>query len=625
MRYLYLLLLLTITLRANAQDDRMDKIRTRLNQVAASDTAFLAEVDFSVGNLPLGELIRNIAKVNQLNISVKNANNLTVNINLSRIRIVDLLEFLCRDYNLDMDAVGNIVSLYPHIIPPPLPPEPKIEYRKDSMLLSYDLINVPLNEVAKRIAAASGVNTVVPPALFTKRVSGYVVSMPVESALATLAESNDLDYYKNTQGVGSFAAQLPGNGDGGGSGLPARRRDFAKNQLDVDSLGMISAQIDQANIYDVLRSLCDKLGLNYYFISPVNAQTSLYLQEVGLNTLLKVLFTGTPYTWYEEEGIFMFGAVADTKLYATQVIQLQYRTVTRLLEAIPSSLKSSVQAQVFPDLNSIIVSGDRREVARVEQFIKSVDRTVPLIMIDVIIVETGKNISHEAGISVGVGDGPAQNSGTLSPGIGMNLNSSGINKLINVFNGFGSMNLGPVSANFYADIKFLEENGTIKIQHTPKLSTLNGHEAILKSGETKYYKEVSSNFVGVQNPIATNSYTWKSIDANMTIKIVPFVSGNDEITLSIEIEQREFLPIKTTKSDEDAPPGTSVRSFASEIRVQSEDMVLLGGIERSERVKSTRGLPYIARVPVLKWIFGKTEDKDLLSKLNIFIKPTVIH
>lgn len=53
-------------------------------------------------------------------------------------------------------------------------------------------------------------------------------------------------------------------------------------------------------------------------------------------------------------------------------------------------------------------------------------------------------------------------------------------------------------------------------------------------------------------------------------------------------------------------------------------MVLLGGIDRNTQVKGTSGLPFIARVPVLKWIFGQTKDNKTEHKLNVFIKPTVI-
>ena len=182
------------------------------------------------------------------------------------------------------------------------------------------------------------------------------------------------------------------------------------------------------------------------------------------------------------------------------------------------------------------------------------------------------------------------------------------------------MNLAKVAPDFYMSLQFLEENGTIKLYSTPKLSTLNGHEASLSSGETQYYKEVQNNYYGTQNPIQSEAYTWKSVDANLDIKVTPYVSKDKHITMEIEITQTEF----TAREEKNAPPGTATRSFKSIVKVCNEEMVLLGGIDRNSREKTSRGLPFIARVPVLKWLFGKHKNNKIERRLNIFIKPTVI-
>ena len=53
-------------------------------------------------------------------------------------------------------------------------------------------------------------------------------------------------------------------------------------------------------------------------------------------------------------------------------------------------------------------------------------------------------------------------------------------------------------------------------------------------------------------------------------------------------------------------------------------MVLLGGIDRQSHEKSSQGLPFIARVPVLKWIFGTHKNNRQERRLNVFIKPIVV-
>ncbi len=617
-RIFFVLLLCSLSAAVHGQDDRLKALRSDLDLLVEVDTAFRAEVDLSVGNMPLGELLRNVAKASRVSIVVRGGGEMTVNCNLARARIDDLLYFLCKQYNLTLDITGNIVTVYPYMPPPPEVPGPRVTFDRDSSRISYDLRNVPLEQVVRLVADASGVNLVVPPQLIHKPVSGYTKELPVSEAIMTLAEANDLEAFR--VGPSRWALDPPKTAPTPGE-TSLRSRELTSDQLEIDSMGRITLQVRQGNTADILASLCDQLGLNYYFISPVNGQTTLYLREVELHTLLKVLFTGTDYSYYEEEGILMFGASKENVLASARVVQMQNRTVNRLPEAIPPELKKGVQLQVFPDLNSLVLSGDQRLVARVEQFLKSVDKTVPLVTIEVIIVDATKSRNNEQGISLGVGEAPTVTKGTFSPGLDLTLGASAINSLIQSFNGFGAVNLGKVNANFYANLLLLEGNGSIELQSTPKLATLNGHEAELKSGERRFYKEVNESLMGSQNPIQTSSYTWKSIDADLVLKIVPLVSGNDEITLTIELEQTEF----TAKEEKDAPPGTATRSFKSEIRAQNEDMILLGGIERTSSEKSASGLPFIARVPILKFLFGESKDNKEVRKLNIFIKPTVIY
>ena len=129
-----------------------------------------------------------------------------------------------------------------------------------------------------------------------------------------------------------------------------------------------------------------------------------------------------------------------------------------------------------------------------------------------------------------------------------------------------------------------------------------------------------NNYYGTQNPISSESYQWKSVDANLSIKVTPYVSTDRHITLEIEFEQTEF----TGRESEDAPPATATRSFKSIVKVQNEEMVLLGGLDRNSMEKSSRGIPFLARVPVIKWFFGKEKRNKVERTLNVFIKPTVV-
>ena len=380
----------------------------------------------------------------------------------------------------------------------------------------------------------------------------------------------------------------------------------------------VAARIARGDVQDVILDLCDELELNYYFQSPVNLTAGVWVDGTDFETLLSVLLKGSPYSYYTERDIWIFGAAASDGLSSATVLPLVYRAVSKVEEIIPEALKQNVAVKTFPDLNALILSGDRRDVARVETFLRSVDKPVPMVTMEILIADVTKSRIHEIGLGAGVGDKAVKTSGTLSPGVDMTFGANAVNDLLGRIR--GTVNLGRVTPNFYLSLQALEEDGVVRLLSTPKLSTLNGHEATLTSGETQYYKEVQNNYYGTQNPISSESYQWKSVDANLSIKVTPYVSEDRQITLEIEFEQTEF----TDRNVEDAPPGTATRSFKSIVKVQNEEMVLLGGLDRNTMENSSRGVPFLARVPVIKWFFGKEKRNKVERTLNIFIKPTVV-
>lgn len=578
---------------------RLSRIDSELAALVGRDSTFRREVDVTSGRLSLSELLRNIARASGVNVSVRGVENIPVSCNFRRARVDDLVRFLCREYRLDAAASGNILSIFPAAAPTAPAPDP---------------------DVAKKIARLSARNVIVPEPLYDCKVSGYVRRMPFDEALRTLAAVNGLLAKRDAQDVWTLWREEPAAQGGKMSAGPAymRRRQFTPNELRVDSLGRITARIARGNVQDVILDLCDELELNYYFQSPVNLTAGVWVDGTDFETLLSVLLKGSPYSYYTERGIWIFGAAASDGLSSSAVLPLVYRSVSKVEEIIPEALKQNVAVKTFPDLNALILSGDRRDVARVETFLRSVDKPVPMVTMEILIADVTKSKIHEIGVGAGVGDKAVKTSGTLSPGVDMTFGANAVNDLLGRIR--GTVNLGRVTPNFYLSLQALEEDGVVRLLSTPKLSTLNGHEATLTSGETQYYKEVQNNYYGTQNPISSESYQWKSVDANLSIKVTPYVSEDRQITLEIEFEQTEF----TDRTAEDAPPGTATRSFKSIVKVQNEEMVLLGGLDRNTMERSSRGVPFLARVPVIKWFFGKEKRNKVERTLNIFIKPTVV-
>ena len=166
-------------------------------------------------------------------------------------------------------------------------------------------------------------------------------------------------------------------------------------------------------------------------------------------------------------------------------------------------------------------------------------------------------------------------------------------------------------------IKALESNGILEKSSTPKISTLNGHEATLVIGTTAYYEQAQ---VSITNTNSGNNIAQSKVyiptEANLSISVKPFVSADEHVTLEVKVEQSDFLG----RVSEDAPPGKSTESFESMIRVKNGEMILIGRIRQEKKlVILVVGVPLLSRIPVIKWFFSSSREKEKeKSKLRIF-------
>jgi type IV pilus assembly protein PilQ len=292
-----------------------------------------------------------------------------------------------------------------------------------------------------------------------------------------------------------------------------------------------------------------------------------------------------------------------------------------ILDIIPEEVKEGLECNIDSELNSIYVTGTGAKIDYFKRFIRSIDKAIPVILIEVMIVEAQTTNTLEAGVTWGLGTEPTTTQGALFPGTDLTLGAQTINKIINGFSSTSVFNFGQVVPNFFATVKAMETNGDLKIKSTPKLATLNGHRASFSNGQTSYYAVVQRNIIGTDNPQTSEIRNYFPIDAKLGLDIKPYVTGNNQVLLDINVIQSTF----GQRIAEDAPPDISSRNFSSVVRMKDQDIAVLGGLEENYSNNSGSGVPFLARIPIIKWLFSKRVREGRKSKLTVFIKPTVIN
>lgn len=304
-----------------------------------------------------------------------------------------------------------------------------------------------------------------------------------------------------------------------------------------------------------------------------------------------------------------------------QVQQSQNGQSQSLLDIVPEEIKADLEFQTDFELNRFYVTGTSTKIERFKAFVKDIDKPVPVVLIEVMIVEVSRNNTVETGVEWGIGSEPTTTQGNIFPNADITLGANTVNRIIGSFDDFGGFNLGKVVPNFFARIKAMESNGNFKILSTPKLATLNGHRASFSNGQTTYYGVTQRDIFGADNPQTSEITNFFPIQAELGLSIKPSVSNDGQVLLDINVIQSSF----GGRVAEDAPPDINSRTFTSIIRMQDQDIAILGGLEETSKVNSGSGVPFLARIPIIKYLFSKRVREARKSKLSVLIKPTVIY
>ena len=562
-----------------------------------------------------------------------------VNTNFFDVEVKDVLLFLIQKYDLEVSFSNNIIS-FNKKAPVEKKPVAKIEkpidvnYNPQNGFLSVKLQNDSLPKVAQRITELSNKNVVLAPNIKEMKVSAYILNRPFDQVMDMLAKSNQLSVSKDENDFYYLEKIDPVITENNQNEPKSNRRRNSRVtspqstgdlELSLNQNGFLNVRAFESDLTSIITQAAELLNINYFFYDkPTDETTTLLANEIDFDQLLNNIFKGKKYTYKKAEGLYLIGQHNTEGLRTTELIQLENRTIELVLATLPKDLTEGIDVKEIVELNGIIVAGSKPRILELKEFIREIDKIVPMVQIEVLIVQYQKSNEVQTGLQAILGEEgkDVQTGGVLFPSTDVTLNSSSINNLIDGFNGFGIFNLGKVTENFYANLSALENNSIITLQSTPKIATLSGHEASVSIGQTSYYFEQNNRLIntGITDNIL-QSGQWKSTDANLSVLIKPFVSKDEQVTLTISVEKSAFLG----RAGENAPPDKATQRFESLVRVKGGDMILLGGLDELDKQNSGSGTPFLSRIPIIKWFFSSRTKSRSKSKLHLFIKPTIVY
>jgi general secretion pathway protein D len=187
--------------------------------------------------------------------------------------------------------------------------------------------------------------------------------------------------------------------------------------------------------------------------------------------------------------------------------------------------------------------------------------------------------------------------------------------------GFKFNSVDDHAGTFTGVLEAFVERGRAEIRSNPTVWVKSGQEAEIQSGDEVPYPQTQI----LPGGVAHTTITFKA--TGVTLKVRPQVVSKDFVTLDINQTVSAILgrePIVNAAGVGTIfAPSFSTRSVRTTLTVRSGEEIAIGGLIRKESTLVRRGLPFLMDIPLLGFLFGRTEDEEFNTEIIFVIKPVV--
>jgi general secretion pathway protein D len=262
--------------------------------------------------------------------------------------------------------------------------------------------------------------------------------------------------------------------------------------------------------------------------------------------------------------------------------------------------------------NAIIVSGTEGDIRLINELIAKIDIILAQVRIEVVIAEVSLTDSATTGISalgLQVQDGKLVGFSGSGAGFGV-TNGTLINAIT------GTSELSAVIA-----LNTTPRKNDTNILSVPTILTTHGKEGKLFVGESR---PVISSYLNDTNAVGTASGTGYRSTVNMQdigiqLSVKPLIGLDGAVQLEVKQEVSDILG--EILIDGNPQPRIGKRTTDSFITAKNGEIIVLGGMQRDSRLKSTSRL---GPLPFIGDLLGSRTNEATRTDLVFFLRPTVL-
>lgn len=282
--------------------------------------------------------------------------------------------------------------------------------------------------------------------------------------------------------------------------------------------------------------------------------------------------------------------------------------------------------------NTLIVTASEPVYNNIRAVIERLDVRRPQIFVEALIVEVTADKAAEFGVQwqnlTGINKSGTNiiggtNFGSTSniKGASANITSVGEGLNIGVVNGTTTIPGVGTVLNLGMLAKALESDSNANILSSPNLMTLDNEEARIVIGQNVPFVTGSYAQTG-SSTTASPFQTIERKDVGLTLKIKPQIMQGGTVKLQI---YQEVSNVLASSLKDTAGPTTNKRSIESNIMVDDNQIVVLGGLIQDSVTDVQSKTPLLGDIPLLGNLFRYETRQHTKTNLMVFIRPYVMY
>jgi type IV pilus assembly protein PilQ len=416
----------------------------------------------------------------------------------------------------------------------------------------------------------------------------------------------------------------------------------------------LSLNFQDIEVRSVLQLIADFTELNLVASDTVNGRITLRLQNVPWDQALDLILK-TKGLDKRKIGNVLLVAPADEiaareklELEAQKQVQelaplkTEYMTInyakaeelSKLLTKEAGFITERGSVAVDKRTNTLIIQETASKLDEIRYMLEQLDIPVRQVLIEARVVIASTDVGEEMGVRwniagssrfgddlaviSGSGAGVEQNVASLNPVEGdtpaytfddVNTpaldfgvkDASASSIAVGIFNDHGLLDV---------ELSALENEGRANVVSTPKVLTADQQTARVASGTEIPYQEAS----------ASGATTTAFKEAVLALEVTPQITPDGRIIMNLKVNQDSVGKIDQASR----VPVIDKNEVKTNVIVDNGQTVVLGGVFKTEDVKSVAKTPFLGDLPVLGKLFRKNIQSQKKAELLVFITPRVV-